>query len=119
MEGGEAGAELCSGAERIMRPLNDVHDNILYTETGQIWCRCPVSGKERRNYGLEEERGSLKYRCLCTILTARGGTSVTVTLAERLMVTAEWRGCVLTVAVLSRAGGQPAVAQGLQYAKLV
>ncbi len=51
--------------QRIMRPLNSVHDNILYTETGQIWCRCPLSGKERRmaSYGLEKKRGTLKFRC--------------------------------------------------------
>ena len=34
--------------QKIMRPLGSVHDNIFYTEKAEIWCRCPVSGVERK-----------------------------------------------------------------------
>ena len=51
--------------QKIMRPLNSVHDNIFYTERAEIWCRCSVSNTERKMAfcGFEEDRGSLKYRC--------------------------------------------------------
>lgn len=51
--------------QRIMRPLGSVHDNIFYTEKAEVWCRCPVSGEERKMafWGSEEKRGDLKYRC--------------------------------------------------------
>ena len=34
--------------QKIMRPLDSVHDNVFYTERAEIWCRCPVSGVERK-----------------------------------------------------------------------
>ena len=51
--------------QRIMRPLGSVHDNIFCTEKAELWCRCPVSGTERRMalWGGEDKRGSLKFRC--------------------------------------------------------
>lgn len=51
--------------QKIMRPLGSVHDNIFYTERAEVWCRCPVSGEERKMAfcGFESDRGSLKYRC--------------------------------------------------------
>ena len=51
--------------QRVMRPLGSVHDNIFYTEGAELWCRCPVSGVERKMalWGSEEKRGVLKYRC--------------------------------------------------------
>ncbi len=51
--------------QRIMRPLGSVHDNIFYTEKAQVWCRCPVSGEERKMAfcGFESNRRGLKYRC--------------------------------------------------------
>ena len=51
--------------QRIMRPLGSVHDNIFYTEKAQVWCRCPVSGEERKMAfcGFESDRCGLKYRC--------------------------------------------------------
>ena len=51
--------------QKIMRPLGSVHDNIFYTERAEVWCRCPVSGTERKMafWGSEEKRGVLKFRC--------------------------------------------------------
>ena len=51
--------------QRIMRPLGSVHDNIFYTERAELWCRCPVSGTERKMapWGSEDKRGALKFRC--------------------------------------------------------
>ena len=51
--------------QKIMRPLRSVHDNIFYTEKGEILCRCPVSNTERKMAfsGFEDDRNSLKYRC--------------------------------------------------------
>ena len=51
--------------QRIMRPLDSVHDNVFYTEKAQVWCRCPVSGEERKMAfcGFETDRRGLKYRC--------------------------------------------------------
>ena len=51
--------------QRVMRPLGSVHDNMLYTEKAELWCRCPVSGVERKMafWGSEDARGVLKYRC--------------------------------------------------------
>ena len=51
--------------QRIMRPLGSVHDNVFYTEKAQVWCRCPVSGEERKMvfWGNEDKRGALKFRC--------------------------------------------------------
>ena len=51
--------------QKIMRPLDSVHDNVFYTERAEIWCRCPVSGVERKMafYGFESDRCSLKFRC--------------------------------------------------------
>ena len=51
--------------QRIMRPLDSVHDNVFYTERAQVWCRCPVSGEERKMAfcGFETDRRGLKYRC--------------------------------------------------------
>ncbi len=56
--------------QKIMRPLGSVHDNIFYTEKGQIWCRCPVSGEERKMVfsGFEPGRCSLKFRCPAAVL---------------------------------------------------
>ncbi len=51
--------------QKIKRPLGSVHDNIFYTERAQVWCRCPVSGEERKMAfcGFESDRCGLKYRC--------------------------------------------------------
>ena len=51
--------------QKIMRPLDSVHDNVFYTEKAQVWCRCPVSGTERKMapWGSEDKRGALKFRC--------------------------------------------------------
>ena len=51
--------------QRIMRPLGSVHDNVFYTEKAELWCRCPVSGTERKMapWGSEDKRGALKFRC--------------------------------------------------------
>ena len=51
--------------QRIMRPLDSVHDNVFYTEKAELWCRCPVSGTERKMapWGSEDKRGALKFRC--------------------------------------------------------
>ena len=51
--------------QRAMRPLGSVHDNIFYTERAELWCRCLVSGVERKMgfCGFESDRGTLKYRC--------------------------------------------------------
>ena len=51
--------------QRIMRPLGSVHDNILYTEKAELWCRCPISGTEGKMapWGSEDKRGALKFRC--------------------------------------------------------
>ena len=51
--------------QKIMRPLGSVHDNTFYTERAEVWCRCPVSGAERKMgfCGFESDRDSLKYRC--------------------------------------------------------
>lgn len=51
--------------QKIMRPLGSVHDNIFYTERAQVWCRCPVSGTERKMAfgGFESKRETLKFRC--------------------------------------------------------
>ena len=51
--------------QKIMRPLVSVHDNIFYTERAEVWCRCPVSGTERKMAfcGFESKRETLKFRC--------------------------------------------------------
>lgn len=51
--------------QKIMRPLGSVHDNIFYTERAEVWCRCPVSGVERKMAfsGFESGRDTLKFRC--------------------------------------------------------
>ena len=40
-------------------------DNILYSEKGNVFCRCPQTGEEREMlfYGNEARRNTLKYRC--------------------------------------------------------
>ena len=40
-------------------------DNIVYTEKGQVRCRCPRTGEERELAfgGFESDRNTLKYRC--------------------------------------------------------
>ena len=40
-------------------------DNIVYTEKGQVRCRCPRTGEEREMAfgGFESDRNTLKYRC--------------------------------------------------------
>ena len=59
--------------QRIMRPLGSVHDNIFYTEKAEVWCRCPVSGVERKMAfcGFESDRCGLKYRCPATVFGLR------------------------------------------------
>ena len=51
--------------QKIMRPLGSVHDNIFYTERAEVWCRCPVSGVERKMAfsGFESGRDTLKFCC--------------------------------------------------------
>ncbi len=51
--------------QKIMRPLGSVHDNIFYTERAEVWCRCPVSGTERKMAfcGFESNRCGLKFHC--------------------------------------------------------
>ena len=51
--------------QRVMRPLGSVHDNVFYTERAELWCRCPVSGTERKMAfcGYESSRETLKFRC--------------------------------------------------------
>ena len=59
--------------QRVMRPLVSVHDNIFYTERAQIWCRCPVSGTERKMAfsGFESSRETLKFRCPAAVFGLR------------------------------------------------
>lgn len=40
-------------------------DTLVYTEKGQVQCRCPASGEERdlAFWGFESDRNTLKYRC--------------------------------------------------------
>ena len=51
----------------ITRQLNGGQcvDNILYIETGTVYCQCPKSSERRQIYfqGFEKDRNSLKYRC--------------------------------------------------------
>ena len=59
--------------QKIMRPLGSVHDNIFYTEKAQVWCRCPVSGEERKMAfsGFESKRCGLKFRCPAAVYGLR------------------------------------------------
>ena len=51
----------------ITRQLNGGQcvDNILYDETGTVYCQCPKSKERRQMYfqGFEKDRNALKYRC--------------------------------------------------------
>ena len=51
----------------ITRQLNGGKcvDNILYSETGTVYCQCPKSSERRQMYfqGFEKDRNALKYRC--------------------------------------------------------
>lgn len=40
-------------------------DTLVYTEKGQVQCRCPASGEKRdlAFWGFESDRNTLKYRC--------------------------------------------------------
>lgn len=40
-------------------------DNVVYNETGRLYCFCPCSGEQRElaYQGFEKDRGCLKYRC--------------------------------------------------------
>ena len=44
-------------------------DNILYDETGTVYCQCPKSEERRQMYfqGFEKDRNALKYRCPATV----------------------------------------------------
>ena len=59
--------------QRVMRPLGSVHDNIFYTERAELWCRCSLSGVERRMafWGSEDKREVLKYRCPAAVFGLR------------------------------------------------
>ena len=53
-------------AQPILRSLAPERtDNILYSERGEVSCRCPATGTERPMafQGFESDRGTLKYRC--------------------------------------------------------
>ena len=50
----------------IRRPLAaDGGGNLLHSEKGEVFCRCPATGEERPMafQGFEADRGALKYRC--------------------------------------------------------
>lgn len=50
----------------VTRPLNPNRaDNIIYTEKGQVFCVCPLTGEQRdlAFQGFEADRNTLKYRC--------------------------------------------------------
>ncbi|MDE0291569.1 MAG: transposase [Candidatus Dadabacteria bacterium] len=59
--------------QKIMRPLGRAHDNIFYTECAEVWCRCPVSGEERKMAfcGFESPRETLKFRCPAAVYGLR------------------------------------------------
>ena len=53
-------------ARPIRRPLSaDGGGNVLHSEKGEVFCRCPATGEERPMafQGFEADRGTLKYRC--------------------------------------------------------
>ena len=53
-------------AKPILRPLSARGDgNVLHSEKGEVFCRCPATGEERpmAYQGFEADRGALKYRC--------------------------------------------------------
>ena len=53
-------------ARPIRRPLAaDGGGNVLHSEKGEVFCRCPATGEERPMafQGFEADRGTLKYRC--------------------------------------------------------
>ncbi len=53
-------------AKPILRPLSaDGGGNVLHSEKGEVFCRCPATGAERPMafQGFEADRGALKYRC--------------------------------------------------------
>ncbi len=53
-------------AKPILRPLSARGDgNVLHSEKGEVFCRCPATGEERPMafQGFEADRGALKYRC--------------------------------------------------------
>ena len=50
----------------ILRSLaEDGGGNVLHSEKGEVFCRCPATGEERPMafQGFEADRGTLKYRC--------------------------------------------------------
>ena len=50
----------------ILRALaKDGGGNVLHSEKGEVFCRCPATGTERPMafQGFEKDRGTLKYRC--------------------------------------------------------
>ena len=50
----------------ILRALaKDGGGNVLHSEKGEVFCRCPATGEERPMafQGFEADRGTLKYRC--------------------------------------------------------
>ena len=55
----------------ITRQLNGGQcvDNILYDETGTVYCQCPKSKERRQMYfqGFEKDRNALKYQCPATV----------------------------------------------------
>jgi len=53
-------------ARPIRRSLSaDGGGNVLHSEKGEVFCRCPATGEERPMafQGFEADRGTLKYRC--------------------------------------------------------
>ena len=52
--------------EPVMRPLDPSRvDNVLHTEQGRVFCRCPATGTTRPMafHGLDAKRNALKYLC--------------------------------------------------------
>ena len=52
--------------EAMWRSLaKDGGGNVLHSEKGEVFCRCPATGEERPMafQGFEADRGTLKYRC--------------------------------------------------------
>jgi len=62
-EKAEQGRDPSREITRSLRP--EKADTIVYTERGEVRCVCPVSGEETKMafWGLEADRGTLKYRC--------------------------------------------------------
>ena len=62
-EKAEPGRDPSQPILRLVR--DDRPDNVLHSEKGQVFCRCPAEGTVRPMafHGFEKDRGTLKYRC--------------------------------------------------------